>query len=553
MIGSGYSRLLGTVGAVCVLGLLAGGAAVTAQQPSNTITFQDLLQGLKDPTRWLTFSGDYSGQRHSPLTQITPENVKHLSPQWTFQTDTPGKFEATPIVLDGVLYVTGANNLAWALDARTGRTIWRYRRDLPDGVVVCCGRVNRGFGILGDTLYMATLDAHLLAMDRKTGAIVWDAVLGDYKAAYSSTSAPLVVKDKVLIGMGGGEYGVRGFIDAYDAKTGKRAWRFHTIPAPGEPGNDSWSKDNDSWATGGGATWQIGSYDPELNLVIWGTGNAGPQMYGGDRPGDNLYAASFVALDADTGKVRWHFQFTPHDVWDYDATHVPVLADIMLNGQRRKVVLNANRNGFFYVLDRETGKMLLGKPFANTTWAKEIGADGRPKVLPNTIPTEKGALVCPAAAGATNFMTPSYDPKLGLLFITAREGCMTFYAWKVDYVAGDSFRGGAGVASEPAGGTYGALRAIDPTTGAQRWEFRYTSPTSAGVTSTASGLVFTGDNEGNFIAFDGRTGKSLWHYQTGSGIYASATTYMLDGKQHIVMPSGATLTAFALPDADVQR
>ena len=553
MIGSGYSRLLRTAGAVCVLGLLVGGAAVTAQQPSNTITFQDLLQGLKDPTRWLTFSGDYSGQRHSPLTQITPENVKHLSPQWTFQTDTPGKFEATPIVLDGVLYVTGANNLAWALDARTGRTIWRYRRDLPDGVVVCCGRVNRGFGILGDTLYMATLDAHLLAMDRKTGAIVWDAVLGDYKAAYSSTSAPLVVKDKVLIGMGGGEYGVRGFIDAYDAKTGKRAWRFHTIPAPGEPGGDSWSKDNDSWATGGGATWQIGSYDPELNLVIWGTGNAGPQMYGGDRPGDNLYAASFVALDADTGKVRWHYQFTPHDVWDYDATHVPVLADIMLNGQRRKVVLNANRNGFFYVLDRETGKMLLGKPFANTTWAKEIGADGRPKVLPNTIPNEQGASVCPATAGATNFMTPSYDPKLGLLFITAREGCMTFYAWKVDYVAGDSFRGGAGVAAEAPGGSYGALRAIDPTTGAQRWEFRYTSPTSAGVTSTASGLVFTGDNEGNFIAFDGRTGKSLWHYQTGSGIYASATTYMLDGKQHIVMPSGATLTAFALPDADVQR
>jgi len=553
MIGSANSRLLTTAGAVCLLALVLGGVAATAQQPSNTITFQDLLQGLKDPTRWLTFSGDYSGQRHSPLTQITPENVKHLSAQWTFQTDTPGKFEATPIVLDGVLYVTGANNLAWALDARTGRPIWRYRRDLPDGVVVCCGRVNRGFGILGDTLYMATLDAHLLGMDRKTGAIVWDAVLGDYKAAYSSTSAPLVVKDKVLIGMGGGEYGVRGFIDAYDAKTGKRAWRFYTIPAPGEPGSESWSKDNKSWENGGGATWQIGSYDPELNLVIWGTGNAGPQMYGGDRPGDNLYAASFVALDADTGKLRWHYQFTPHDVWDYDATHIPVLADIMLNGQRRKVVLNANRNGFFYVLDRETGKMLLAKPFANTTWAKEIGPDGRPKVLPNTIPNEQGAMVCPATAGATNFMSPSYDPKLGLMFVTTREGCMTFYAWKVDYVAGDSFRGGAGIASDGADGSSGGLRAIDPTTGAQRWEFKHTSPTSAGVTSTASGLVFTGDSEGNVIALDGRTGKDLWHYQTGSGIFASATTYMLDGKQHVVMPSGATLTAFALPDTVVQR
>jgi alcohol dehydrogenase (cytochrome c) len=532
--------------AVVAFGTLTGLTLAAQRQPG--ISAEDLLAGFNDPTRWLHFSGDYTGRRHSPLTQITPQNVSQLTPQWTFQTDVPGKFETTPIVLDGVIYATGSNNLAWALDARTGRPIWRYRRDLPEPIVVCCGRVNRGFAILGDLLYMATLDAHLLAFDRKSGAIVWDAVLEDHRNAYSSTSAPLVVKDKVIIGMAGGEYGVRGFIDAYDAATGKRAWRFYTIPAPGEPGAESWPRNNDAWKNGGGATWVTGSYDPEQNLIVWGTGNAGPQMYGDERAGDNLYAASFVALDADTGQLRWHYQFTPHDVWDYDATHVPVLADIVFGGQPRKVVLNANRNGFFYVLDRQTGKMLLAKPFVKATWAKEIGADGRPVPLPNTNPNEKGATVCPANAGATNFMTPTFDPKLGLYFATFREGCMTFYAWKVDYVPGDSFRGGAGVTAGGADSTYGGVRAIDAATGTVRWEFKYPTPTSAGLMSTASGLVFAGDSEGNFIALDARTGKDLWHYQTGSAIFGSANTYMLDGRQYVLLPSGTNLTAFAVPE-----
>jgi len=535
-----------------LVGSLIGTGTLTAQQPSEQVTNQDLLDGLKQPTKWLTFSGDYSGRRHSPLTQITPENVNRLVTQWTFQSDNTGKFEATAIVLDGVLYVTGANNLAWALDARSGRQIWKYVRDLPEGVVVCCGRVNRGFGILGDTLFMATLDAHLIALDRRTGTVLWDTVIEDYKKAYSSTSAPLVVKGQVIIGMGGGEYGVRGFIDAYDAATGKRTWRFHTIPAPGEKGSETWPRGTDGWQTGGGATWMSGSYDPELNLLYWGTGNAGPQMFGDDREGDNLYAASLVALDADTGTLRWHYQFTPHDVWDYDATHVPVLADVVINGQSRKVLMNANRNGFFYVLDRVTGKFILGKPFVKTTWASEITADGRPRILTNTNPNEKGATVCPATAGGTNFMTPAYNPTLGLFFVTAREGCMTYYAWKVDYVPGESFRGGAGVASttDP---TYGALRAIDPVTGERRWEFRYASPTSAGVTSTASGLVFAGDSEGNFMAFDGRTGQDLWHYQMGGPVFASANTYMLDGRQYVLIPAGTTLTAFALADFNRPR
>jgi alcohol dehydrogenase (cytochrome c) len=283
-------------------------------------------------------------------------------------------------------------------------------------------------------------------------------------------------------------------------------------------------------------------------------GTAGPLATGGARgrdprrAGDNLYAASLIALVASTGKLRWYYQFTPHDVWDFYATHVPVLADLMIGGRPRKVVLNANRNGFFYVLDRVTGQFILGKPFVKTTWAKEIGSAGRPRVLPNTIPDEKGVSVCPATAGGTNFMTPSFDPATGLFFVTAREGCMTYYAWKVPYVPGESFRGGAYVASteDP---TYGALRAIAPLTGERKWELRYATPTSAGITSTASGLVFAGDSEGNFVAVDARTGRPLWHHQLGGAIFASATTYMLDGRQYVLIPAGSTLTAFALPSS----
>ena len=534
--------------ALLALILVAGLKMSLMAQAPSPVTSQDLLAGLKDPTRWLTFSGDYTGQRHSPLTQITPDNVKNLTTQWTFQTDNPGRFETTALVLDGVLYATGANNLAWAIDARTGRQIWRYRRELPSGVIVCCGRVNRGFALLGDRLFMTTLDAHLIALERKTGTVVWDVVLADYKASYSATNAPLVIKDKIITGMTGGEYGVRGFIDAYDAQTGKRAWRFYTIPAPGEAGSETWPK-NDSWMTGGAPTWMNGSYDPELNLVYWGTGNAGPQMYGGDRKGDNLYAASLLALDADTGALRWHYQFTPHDVWDYDATHIPVLADLTIDGQRRKTVMVANRNGFFYVLDRTNGKVLLAKPFVKTTWAKDVDAKGAPIILPNTNPNETGVLICPSVSGGTNFMPPAYNPSLELMFVTAREGCMTYYAWKTDYVAGESFRSGAGVNS---GESYGALRALDARTGERKWEFRYQSQSSGGMLSTASGLVFTGDNEGNVMAFDANTGRNLWHHQLGGAVYAAPNTFMLDGRQQVLIAAGGSLFAFSLPDADAR-
>jgi alcohol dehydrogenase (cytochrome c) len=531
--------------------LLAGTVALAAQQaaPPPLVTLQEIGDGLPaDGSRWLTFGGNYSNQRHSPLTQITPANVDRLVPQWTFQTGTLGNFETTSLVRDNVLYVTGPQNVAWALDARTGRQIWRYRRELPPNLTACCGLVNRGFGILGDKLFMVTLDAHLLALDRKTGNIAWDVTMQEYTNGYASTIAPLVVKDKVIVGVAGGEFGIRGFIDAYDAQTGKRAWRFYTIPGQGEPGNNTWA--GDSWKIGGAGVWVTGAYDPEQNLVFYGTGNPGPDYHSASREGDNLYSTSLVALDADTGKLRWHYQFTPHDLHDWDATQVPVLGEITVAGQPRKVVMFANRNGFYYTLDRTNGKLIVAKPFVNTTWAKEVDLPtGRPVLLPGHEPDEKGSVTCPDITGGTNFWPPTFDPSTRTFFVNAREVCMTFYAWKPEYNAGDRFTGGAGqrVTSQefPA---YGALRAIDPATGARKWEFRYLTPSTAGLLTTASGLIFSGDAEGNLLALDSRTGKLLWRYQMGAPMHGtSPTTYMLDGRQHVLVPAGTTLTAWALP------
>jgi alcohol dehydrogenase (cytochrome c) len=528
---------------------LALGAALAAQTPTGPVRSQDLLAGLTtDGQNWLTFGGSYDNHRHSPLTQITPQNVAGLVPQWTFQTETLGAFETTTLLRDNVLYVTGPQNVAWALDARTGRQIWRYRRELPPGgtLTACCGLVNKGFGILGERLFMVTLDAHLLALDTKTGALVWDAVLADYKKGYASTIAPLVVKDKVIVGIAGGEYGIRGFIDAYSAETGERAWRFYTIPGPGEPGNDTWA--GDSWERGGAGVWVTGAHDPGLNLVYFGTGNPGPDYHSESRKGDNLYSDSIVALDADSGKLRWHYQFTPHDVHDWDSTHVPILADIAVGGRPRKVVMMANRNGFFYTLDRANGELLVAKPFVQTTWAKEIGKDGRPVLLPGHTPDEKGELTCPDITGGTNFWPPSFDPKSGLFYVNAREVCATYYAWKPDFVPGERYTGGAGQRA-PGMPAFGALRAIDPATGERRWEFKYMSPATAGLLTTASGLIFSGDNEGYLLALDSRTGKLLWRYQMGAKLHGtSVTTYMLDGRQHVLVPAGTTLTAWALPE-----
>jgi alcohol dehydrogenase (cytochrome c) len=539
----------GRVGFVLLLG--GGTAALTAQQapPPPLVTAADILKGLPaDGSGWLTFGGNYSNQRHSPLTQIGPTNVSRLLPQWTFQTGTLGNFETTPILRDNVLYVTGPQNVAWALDARTGRQIWRYRRELPaTGLTACCGLVNRGFGVLGDKLFMTTLDAHLLALDMKTGAIAWDATLEDYKIGYASTIAPLVVKDKVIVGVAGGEFGIRGFIDAYDAQTGKRAWRFYTIPGPGEPGNNTWGRD--SWKIGGAGVWATGAYDPEQNLVFYGTGNPGPDYHGDSREGDNLYSTSLVALDADSGKIRWHYQFTPHDVHDWDSTEVPILADITIAGQPRKVLMFANRNGFYYTLDRTNGKVIVAKPFVVTNWAKEVDRNGRPILLPGHDPDEKGSTTCPDITGGTNFWPPTFDPSTQTFFVNAREICATFYAWRPEYTAGERYTGGAAQRAAGDAAVYGALRAIDPATGERKWEFRYLNPSTAGLLTTASGLIFSGDAEGNLLALDSHNGKLLWHYQLGATMHGtSPITYMLDGRQHVLVPAGTTLTDWALPN-----
>jgi alcohol dehydrogenase (cytochrome c) len=515
------------------------------------VTSQDLLDGLKNPSRWLTYSGDYTGRRHSPLRQITPGNVQRLAPQWTFQAELmpAGRgFETTPLMVDGILYITGNNNFAWAVDSRTGKQLWRYRRTLPTGLTYGGGNiVNRGFSILGNSLFMGTLDAHLIALDRQTGTVLWDVAMDDFRLGHATTVSPLVVKDKVIIGNSGGDMASRGFLDAYDAKTGARVWRFYTIPAVGEPGSETWS-DPQVLPRGGGAMWVTGSYDPESNLLFWGTGNPNPNYYGADRKGDNLYTASIVAIDADTGKLRWHYQFTPHDTHDWDANQIPVLADLTIRGERRKTVMFASRNGFFYTFDRATGALLLAKPFTGTQWAREIGKDGRPIVLNDGMVTaENPNPTCvPDLRGGTNFNPPSYDPALELFFVMARESCAVYTPQNIPVQAGRLTNGGTMRSlPEPA---YSAVRALDPKTGEMKWEYKLPSLNLAGVMSTAAGLVFAGDAEGNFSAYDSRNGKRLWTYRMGSQIYgAAAITYMLDNRQYVLIPSGMTLVAFALP------
>ena len=383
------------------------------------LTYERLLKAEQDPGNWLTYSGNYRGWRHSPLNQVTRDNARKLKLKWVYQMQTTHTVETTPLVADGVMYFTEPPSNVVAVDAATGRRFWRYRRVLPKKVNVCCGQVNRGIALLGDRVFVGTVDAHLLALDAKTGAVLWDVEVADYRTGYSITVAPLIVKDMVICGISGGEYGIRGFLDAYDAATGKRRWRFWTIPAPGEPGSQTWP--GDSWKTGGAPTWVTGSFDAEQNLIIWGTGNPSPDWNGDSRKGDNLYSDSTIALDADTGKLKWYFQHVPHDVHDWDSVQVPVLVDDEFQGRRRKLIYWAHRNAFYYVLDRETGEFLLGKPFATQTWAKGLDEKGRPIRLPNIDPSPEGTYVWPGVQGATNWFSPSYSPLTKLLYVAVWE------------------------------------------------------------------------------------------------------------------------------------
>jgi alcohol dehydrogenase (cytochrome c) len=521
------------------------------------VSYDRLLRSGGEPHNWLTYSGTYAGHRYSTLSQITPQNVRDLELKWVFQARSLEKFEATPLVVDGVMYTVQPPNDIIAIDAGTGRIFWVYSHRPSQLARLCCGRVNRGLAILGNTLFMGTIDGHLVAVDAKSGRLVWDVALARPEAGYSLTLAPLVVKDKVIVGPAGGEYGIRGFIAAFDARTGKQIWRFNTIAGPGERGSETWG--GDSWKTGGGSIWVTGSYDPELNLTYWGIGNAGPDRNGDSRPGDNLYTASVVALDADTGQLKWHYQFSPHDEFDQDATQIAVLADLPWQGKPRKLMLWANRNGFFYVLDRSTGQFLSGKPFVRVTWADGFDEHGRPQRVPGQEATAKGTIVYPGNQGATNWYNPSYSPRTGLLYVPAWVNYASLFIKRPQtYVEGQYFGGGEGRATDAQGlrtatnnlrtedEGYGAILALDPLTGERRWEYKMVDFTDAGVLTTASDLLFSGGREGDFYALDARTGALLWKFAAGGQVQSGPMTYAIGGRQYVTVNAGNALYAFAL-------
>ncbi|MGC1372267.1 MAG: PQQ-dependent dehydrogenase, methanol/ethanol family [Candidatus Sulfotelmatobacter sp.] len=509
------------------------------------VTSDRLVNSTKEPQNWLTYSGDYSGRRFTTLDQVNTKNVHSLAAKWVYQTGATGKLETTPLIVDGILYATAQDDRAFALDARTGRPIWMYQHQLPSDIRPCCGRVNRGLAILGDKVFLGTLDAHVIALDSKTGNVIWDVVAADYQKGYSFTLAPLAVKNLIIIGVSGGEYGVRGFIDAYDADTGARKWRFYTVPGPGEPRHETW--EGDSWKVGGAPAWNTGTYDPAANQIFWPTGNPAPSNRGEGRAGDNLYSNSLLALNADTGKLNWYFQFTKHDEHDWDATQVPVMIDLESNYGGKRLIAQANRNGFFYVLDRTTGKLISANAYGKQTWSSSKDAEGRPVANQAASPTLQGHTVCPGALGTTNFMAPAYDPQTALFYVTARDQCDIFSTAPQPYEAGHAYYGSAYFPSEEAEPYRGFLKAIDPVTGQNKWKFEHTSPTWSGVLSTAGGLVFRGDAEGNFIALDAAAGKPLWHFQMGGAVYAAPVAFAVDGKEYVAIAAGSALYAFGLP------
>ena len=526
-------------------------AAISLQ--AQQVTFERLLHTEKEPHNWLTYSGNLLGQRYSPLTQINTGNVRNLELQWVWQAGSLEKYETTSLVADGVLYTVQAPNNTnntdgftqiVALDAATGRQFWTFRYNIPQTARNCCGRVNRGLAILGDTLFMGTLNSHLIAVNAKNGTLIWDTTVTT-TAGYPITVAPLVVKDKVIIGTAGGDGNIRGYIAAFDAKTGKEVWRFYTIPGTGEPGNETWS--GESWKTGGAGVWTTGSYDPETNLTFWGTGNPNPTGNGPSRLGDNLYSDSVVALDADTGTLKWHYQFTPHDEMDYDSTQIPVLADVEFKGRMRKGLLFANRNGLMYLLDRTTGEFLQGKPYVNVNWMNGFDEKGRPKRVAGFERSSPTVAVMPTILGATNWYSPSYSPKTGLFYVSA---------WENSKSGGGGARGGTN--TTPMGGIqlaantktdeegYGVVRAFDPRTLDKKWEFKMNDITWAGVLSTAGDLVFSGGREGYFFALDSRDGKLLWKAALGGQVNSGPMSYSVNNRQYVAVAAGTALFSFAL-------
>jgi alcohol dehydrogenase (cytochrome c) len=523
------TRRVGTLVALCSL-MLLGASRLEAQVP-----YERLVSAEREPGSWLTYSGSYASWRYSALDEIRPDNVAELRVQWVYQT-APGPVETTPVVADGIMYLTEPPSTVAALDARTGRRLWRWIDQVPDSALNIGGaRSNRGVAILDGTVYVGTVDTRLVALDAESGIVRWETEVAENSLGYWMSGAPLAIDGKIIVGISGAEAGIRGFIDAYDAATGDRLWRFYTVPGPGEPGGDTWG--GDSWERGGGSTWLTGSYDPELNLLYWGVGNPGPDWNGDVRPGDNLYTCSLVALDADTGELRWHFQFTPHDTHDWDATEIPVLVDLEWQGQMRKLVVMANRNAFYYVLDRENGRFLHGQEYSKQTWAEGLDANGRPMVIPGSEPTLEGTEVWPSLQGATNWFSPSYSPLTETLYVPVRHMGAVYYKSDSEYVPGRPYLGG-GEQALAGDDAWGYVKALDVRTGDLRWEYRLLTPPWSGVMATASGLVFGSSNEGNLFALDARTGESLWDMQAGAPARSNPMSFEVDGRQRVVMSAG---------------
>jgi alcohol dehydrogenase (cytochrome c) len=496
---------------------------------------------------WPTYNGQLSGNRFSTLGQIDKANVGRLAPRWVFTVPDAPRLEVTPVVVEGIMYVTAANE-CYALDAGNGRRIWGYRRPRTKGLAGdAAGGINRGVAVGGDRVFMVTDHAHVIALDRHTGALLWDTEMADWRLNYGATSAPLAVGRLVFSGTSGGDEGNRGFVAAFDQETGKEAWRFWTVPKRGEPGSETWQgKDIDHPCA---SAWLTGTYDPDLDTLYWPTGNPCPDYDGRERLGDNLYSDSILALDATTGRLKWYFQATPHDVWDWDAEQPPVLVDADWQGHKRRLLLHANRNGFFYVLDRGQGQLLLAKAFVKKlTWAREIGPDGRPILLPDQEPNPEGRTVCPTVEGATNWFSTSFNPATGLYYVQTLEKC-TLYARSVprEWKAGQSYYGGTtkDVPDEPG---QKVLRAIDFKTGQVAWELPQAGAAQSwgGTLTTASGLVFFGEDSGALMALDASTGRHLWHFQANTLWKASPMTYMFDGAQHLAVAAGPNILSFAL-------
>jgi alcohol dehydrogenase (cytochrome c) len=538
-----------------VIGYVRGLQTKTAEasipaspRPRIQVSDDALLAAGSRPDQWLTYSGSLNGARFSPLSEITPENVSQLKVRWIRQFDTSDLvIQATPLVVDGTLFITEPPASIIAYDTKSGNAIWKYERHLSDDLPMCCGRVNRGLAILGETVFFGSLDGYLVAVDANTGKVAWEVQVADPSKGYTITGAPLAVNGSVVVGISGGEFGVRGFLAAHDAATGRQLWIFHTIPGPGEPGHNTWK--GDAWQSGGGPTWITGSYDPALGLLYWGVGNPAPVYSGDVRPGDNLYTNSVVALHAETGELAWHFQFTPHDEHDWDSNQTPVLADIPINGVARKVICWANRNGFYYVLDRITGEFLSGVPFVEQNWADGLDPAGRPILSKGA--AASGRLTRPGVGGGTNWQNPAFDPRQELIFVPATEGVSIFTKTTADHVQrgqGGLFVGSGGAWAEP---PIPVVRALDAATGRKKWE--YFSPSLrggsysgySGLLATAGGLVF-GASGGEVFALDSTTGEERWRVSLGGDTRAAPISFTVDGRQVIAISVGRALFQFGL-------